>query len=435
MTEAACLLHSGAMYSLRRGFRSASGDDIFVGVKAGAFSIYFGDAPIYHFDLDGRWQRAFVRGTHYLKALDTTVQAVDRVREGENLVLRRRTLGFAEVADLDASIRSTAIDLTERIDSGLARLDPPEGSTPLTSEQVRDLLDRVAHWDAAAWFAHRERYVAAYGPLPFLPPETASPLVLQATLGHARGPGFGGEPHAEYYERSPAELRDHARDVVRILGRQILQCRRIFLAGADFPRLGADAVIASLDAALESLPIRPASRVRPRDANPLEMEPSLDGFEAFLHEFDRPPWSPEVWSELQARHFRRLILGLESGSPVVRQLYGREWVNECLRGWVESCPVPLGLVVVVGAGGEESAQRHVDETVALVESLPIPAGSLVSLVDADELDTRPAAERPFTPLDASRMASQREALKGRLSAALAPRKVKVATYSTDKRWK
>ena len=35
----------------------------------------------------------------------------------------------------------------------------------------------------------------------------------------------------------------------------------------------------------------------------------------------------------------------------------------------------------------------------------------------------------------ARMAGQREELKGRLSAALAPRKVKVATYSTDKRWK
>jgi hypothetical protein len=33
------------------------------------------------------------------------------------------------------------------------------------------------------------------------------------------------------------------------------------------------------------------------------------------------------------------------------------------------------------------------------------------------------------------MSGQREELKGRLSAALMPRKVKVATYSTDKRWK
>ena len=68
------------------------GDPIFAGFKQGAFSLYFGDAPIYHFDLEGRWQRAFVDGTHYLKGLDATVHAIDRVREGPNLVLKRQNV-------------------------------------------------------------------------------------------------------------------------------------------------------------------------------------------------------------------------------------------------------------------------------------------------------------------------------------------------------
>ena len=62
---------------------------VFAGFKQGAFSLYFGDAPIYHFDLEGRWQRAFLEPTHYLKSLDTRVQMIDRVREGANLVLKR----------------------------------------------------------------------------------------------------------------------------------------------------------------------------------------------------------------------------------------------------------------------------------------------------------------------------------------------------------
>ena len=67
-----------------------AGDPIFAGFKRAAFSLYYGDAPIFHFDLEGRWQRAFVEGIHYLKAPDTTVQAIDRVRVEKNLVLRRR---------------------------------------------------------------------------------------------------------------------------------------------------------------------------------------------------------------------------------------------------------------------------------------------------------------------------------------------------------
>ena len=98
---------------------------MFVGFKKGAFSIYFGDAPIYHFDLEGRWQRAYIEPTHYLKSLDTTVQAIDRVREGANLVLRRRTLGEDEAAGLDLQVRGIALGLMGELDS--AR-DPPPGA-------------------------------------------------------------------------------------------------------------------------------------------------------------------------------------------------------------------------------------------------------------------------------------------------------------------
>ncbi len=54
-TEAACLLEQGASYQRRIGFEpvEADGDPIFTGFKRGAFSVYFGDAPIYHFDLEG----------------------------------------------------------------------------------------------------------------------------------------------------------------------------------------------------------------------------------------------------------------------------------------------------------------------------------------------------------------------------------------------
>ena len=282
---------------------------------------------------DGRWQRAFVDGIHFLKGLDTAVHAIDRVREGANLVLHRRKLGFAEATDLDDRVRSVAMELSEGLASTLSTLDPPGDTRPIPVEQARDLLDRIARWDSAAWFAHRERYLSTYGPIPFLPPDTPSPVVLQATLGHARGLGFGGEPPAEYYERSPDEFRDHARDVARLLGRRALQCRQVFLAGSDALRRGSDAVIAALGAAAEVFPISIGPRPRPRDVDVLDAAPSLDGFHAFLHEFDRPPFSAEAWAELQSRHFRRLIVGIESGSERVRRLYGRD-AGGLLGEWV-----------------------------------------------------------------------------------------------------
>ena len=66
-TEAACLLQGGALVLHRVGLlpSSDSADLLFAGFKKGAFSLYFGDQPIYHFDLEGRWQCAFIDGSHY----------------------------------------------------------------------------------------------------------------------------------------------------------------------------------------------------------------------------------------------------------------------------------------------------------------------------------------------------------------------------------
>src|SRR5438874_505924 len=94
-TEAACLLRTGARYTRRIGLR-AGGDLIFAGIKRGAFSLYHDDEPIYHFDLEGRWQRAYIAGVHYRKALDGSIDAIDRSREETGLVLHRRALSFAE---------------------------------------------------------------------------------------------------------------------------------------------------------------------------------------------------------------------------------------------------------------------------------------------------------------------------------------------------
>ena len=160
-------------------------DLVFAGFKVGAFSLFFGDAPIYHFDLDGRWQRAFIKGTHYLKGLDTQIHSIDRVREGANLVLKRRKLDEDRVLRLDVQVRRLALDLIGELDAGrLCRHEPPaDKALPLNNETLREVLSRIAAWDAPAWNAHRKLYQATYGPLPFLPPDCQNAVVVQATLG------------------------------------------------------------------------------------------------------------------------------------------------------------------------------------------------------------------------------------------------------------
>ena len=172
-TEAACLLETGALYRTRIGLEPSGGDGplVFAGVKPGAFSLYFGDEPIYHFDLEGRWQRAYIDGIHYLKGLDAEIHAIDRVREGPNLVLHRRKLGFGESTDLDARLRSVALDLIAALGNGRFRqLGPPDGkASPLGVEELVDFLETIARWDARRLVCppraiHRDLWPTALAP-------------------------------------------------------------------------------------------------------------------------------------------------------------------------------------------------------------------------------------------------------------------------------
>jgi hypothetical protein len=441
LTEAACLLNQGALYRRRIGLEpvSASGDPIFAGFKQGAFSLYFGDAPIYHFDLEGRWQRAFVEGIHYLKGLDADIHAVDRVREGPNLVLRRRRLGYEEAGDLDHRIRTVALELLADLGGGRLRFrQPPTAKAqPLGRDELDDFLERISRWDHAAWFAHRERYLGTYGPLPFLPPDCLNAIVLQATLGHADGRSFGMGRAAEYYVRTRTEFEQHAREVAALWGRRVSQSRVAFLAGSDALRCPVDDVAAYLDAIRHAFPIQP--KATPCEVDLIGIDPAaprLEGIHAFLDDFTRPRPDQATWRKLAARGLVRLSLGVESGDSAVRAIYGKSWADEELRCCVadlKTAGLAVSLMTLVGAGGIEGAESHVRETAGLLQTLDLRSGDHVFLLDENEVRDPFASRRGLTFLEGSAWSEQQKRLKDAL-APLRSRGVKVLPYTLEKQW-
>jgi hypothetical protein len=425
-TEAGCLLESGALYGSRVLFRRSEKEEepIFAGFKQAAFSLYFGDAPIFHFDLEGRWQRAYVEGLHYLKGLDTTVQAIERVREGENLVLKRQTLSDAEASDLDARVRAAALDLLDALHAGrLERVEPPPSAQPLATEELRAFLERIARWDAAAWLAHREKYLATYGPLPFLPPDSLNAVVLQATLGHAGGVAFGLGPVADHHVRSASEFAEHARAVAALLGRRVEQARSLFLAGSDVLRQSPDAVASYLETASRVFPVGPAPA------------PGLEGIDALLDDPSAPRPDRAAWGRFREHHLRRVSLGVESGDEGVRALYQKTWRNDDLRAVVadlKAAGLGVNVLVLVDAGGVEQAARHVAATAELVNSLALSAGDLVALLDGNEVRDPTRGAPGFTPLTGAPWADQQSRLRKVLAPVRAERGVKVAPYSLEK---
>lgn len=440
-TEAACLLEQGASYRKRIGLQPATADaePIFAGFKQAAFSLYFGDAPIYHFDLEGRWQRAFSAGIHYLKALDASVHAIDRVREGENLVLKRRELDDAEAGALDEQVRSVALEVKRALDAGhLARVEPPaQKAEPVATHELRSFLERIGGWDGTAWSAHRSRFQRTYGPLPFLPPECQNAVIVQATIGHATGVSFGLGPVFDPVVRSAAEVERHAHEVAALWGRRLPQSRGLFLAGSDVLCQPVELVADQLRALARAFPIKPKARAESDDTrSPQDGTPSFDGVHAWLDDFARARLDRSGWRTLAERGLVRVSLGVESGSQQVRNRYRKNWNDEALLSTVSECKaagIGLSVLTLVGAGGSELAETHIEATARLIESLELGTGDFVFLLDENEISDGAAAPRDWTTLGGQAWSEQQAKLKRALGA-LKRKSVKVLPYTMEKQW-
>ena len=324
-------------------------------------------------------------------------------------------------------VRDTAIGLIDDLGAGrLERVEPPASCRSPLVRALRAFLERIARWDAAAWFAHREAYLATYGPLPFLPPDCQNAVILQATLGHADGLTFGGAPAAEHYVRSAPEFQEHVRAVSRLLGRRILQCRGVFLGGSDVLRRPEDEVVGYLEAIRGTFAGDPDASTR-------------EEVHAFLDDLSPP--RPD------ARAFRRFkelacIASAWGSSRATPRSGGCTASRGPMRTWPTSwrtskaAGLALSLVVLVGAGGEEHAEAHVEATANLITSLALGRGDIVALLDAEEVRDPErggsSAAPGFTPLTGPRLVRTARGDQGSPPAAPDREGVKVVSYSLEK---
>ena len=423
-TESACLLQTGAIYTRRAGLKFPDGGLVFAGIKRGAFSLYFDDAPIYHFDLEGRWQRAFIGGVHHLKSLENAVASIDRVREGANLVLHREERTFDEVLDLDEAFRQVAIRLSEAVSSGSADwIDPPSPDLIMSRDELFGLLDRVSTWDANAWFAHRERVNRAYPGEIFRTPDARGAIELHASWGDA----FGGGKTLLHGSRTPEEFSLHVRDVAKLLGKRILQSSAVFLGAADVllrPFREQEAIFQSIR---EVFPIREETRPLRQKDRP-EDELSLAGVDVFVDHFDERLPDAEGLRTLKRLGLRRMTLGIASGDLAVRKHLGASWDNDALRAFASNAKAAGVMLSAILLTGASSSEAHLSASSDLTISLGLKTGDLVYLIDLAEV-AKPNAN--LSSLNIAESTAQVQEFRSRLSC-LKANGVKVVRYSMEK---
>jgi hypothetical protein len=392
-------------------------------LKDSSLSVAINGDEIVACDLAGRLYTAYDHGRHHRRSLNGTVLQKWTPPVGPTTERQRRWLTGAEA---DQVIDYAAAHF-QQLHTALGSPDWEWLTSPDRSSALGELLqviERAAHFDSVAARSDAARFAEVYQPIGMLPPDQYLALVLQATTGCS----FNTCTFCDLYQqpfriKSPDEFRRHIRQVRDYLGASILlRQRAIFLGAANalaipMPRLRPIFEVM----AAEFLP-SPENRGRPR---------ASAWVGAFLDAFTGTRKSIADYRTLAELGLRRVYIGLESGHDPLLEFvrkpgHARDAIETVQT--IKAAGINVGLIVMIGLGGDRFAAGHVADTIAVLNQMPLGEGDLLYFSDLVEEPGTPypvlAQQHDIHALGTEGRSGQRAALR----AGLQWHGVKVSNY-------
>ncbi len=367
-------------------------------VKPNAVCLTVEESTVYTFDRAGRLVTAVIQDRTYRRGLDNRVLCKWREAETGPLKARRRWLSEPEVeaiiSQVDSDARKAAATLEQRL---LA-----ETGTQAPVRESLAWLRKIVAYDYPALCLDAERASRIYRPISILPPDQYLALVLQATEGcHYNRCSFCSfYRDRPFHIKSAAEFEKHIADVLEFLGEGRSLRKSVFLADANALCIPRDDLLPMLDLVHALIPADTSRSLRGR--SPL-------GIYSFMDIFSERTRTSRHYAELRDRNLKRVYLGVETGcKDLLRFLHKpqtpmdiRKTVSEIKAGGLN-----IGVILMLGIGGDKFAQAHVQESAALLNSFPWSEGDLVFLSEFVEFPNleytslaRNAGIRPLTPVE------------------------------------
>lgn len=162
--------------------------------------------------------------------------------------------------------------------------------------------------------------------------------------------------------RTPEEFAAHARAVRDLLGGGALLRRRIFLADGDALVMSNTRLLPLLALARDAFPGRPVG--------------------GFVDVFAGQGKVSAEWADLAAAGLERVQVGIETGHDPLLAWLDKPGSAAQARDFVASLKaarLSVSVILLCGAGGDRFGRRHVEDTAALIEALPLAPGDVVYL--------------------------------------------------------
>lgn len=315
-----------------------------------------GSAEVFSFDFAGRMWTALLEGVSYRRGLDGKIVAKWQTKAGGR---ERRWLTGERARQVEARAREVAAGLYAAIINGQASLQSP------LPEQGRLGFERAAAFDAERTQADIQRYYQVYKPVGILPPDQYMAVVLQATEGCA----FNTCTFCDFYRdrrfriKSEQEFLQHAQAVRDFVGDGLSLRRTIFLGDAN-------ALIAPMPKLAPLMEV--VHRVYDVEA--------LGGIFAFLDGFSAEKKSPQDYEILARLGLERVYVGMESGNADLLKFLKKPGKPEDAVHAVQSMKtagVAVGVIVLLGAGGQTFAQDHIRDTIKAINAMHLDMHDII----------------------------------------------------------
>ncbi|MHB0957912.1 MAG: radical SAM protein [Pirellulaceae bacterium] len=417
-----------------------SAERVLVGLKSTGLDLHFPSGQVLHYDLAGRLLRVAQPNVHWRRGLSGRMLELRR-RPGElGGGLQRRVLTSREIEswmdDVAARVRQVAAAYAHcRSEAAL-----PSGRVSTASLAMCEVLAAAAAFDAQAARADVARFQAVYHDIPILPPDQYSSLVLAATDGcrYNKCTFCGFYRGTQFRMKSVEEFEAHMRAALAYHGPGLALRRGIFLGQADAllgPRPWREAILRLVNRACE-LPPPDADRWVPNWWRGSRTR--FTGMASFLDVFAGVRMTAEEFAAMRRLNLRQIYIGMESGADALLRWLRKPATAEHMLHTVRAAKsggMHVGVIVLVGAGGERFFDEHVQQTVQVIRAMDLGPDDYVylsPLVAAQGAEYAQLAEaEQVCPLTPARLAEQERLVRQGLQATAGRRGPYVAHYEVE----
>ena len=399
------------------------GAPLYISTEAGTLTLSLAGKRNFSFDATGRLLGAWFDGVTYRRSLDNRILAKWLQPGG----LRDRCL---LAPDERRRVIETAYADASHVAHALVAGDLDTGDT--SAEQLAVIagwLESVGAWDWSRLEADAAVFHTIYKPVSILPPDQYLSMVLQATEGCS----YNRCTFCTFYRdrpfriKRPDEFADHCRRVATFLGAGIGVRRSIFLADANAVIIAQSALVPLLEIVQSNFRIDGhASRGQAG---------RFDGIYAFVSAPDALHKSADDFTQMAALGVRRLYVGLETGYDPLRRFLAKPGAAADVLSAVSTIKaggVGVGLIAMVGVGGEQYRDEHRRATLDLVRAMPLDRNDLVYLSPFVDQEPSPYGEAArhaaLTPMSETAIRAEARRFKEELLPWTRPRRLRVSNY-------